>query len=299
MHKSLPYVVSAAVVLLAIVAVAAQNGTAQVIGGDEAALRELLARSLASYPAYEGSESTVHVGSLPDNLPFELNLPDDTQVIGSVQRGESSPTEIFIDVPQSPENVITFFEESFSGDDWRLVDGFPGGGFTTMPSDSAFYCSETFDALVNISAFGYGDAMSDTRLYVSPAEPYLCSEADGSVTQDPYRLLPQLQTPEGVTLLQGGGGGGGSGPGFQSVSTQAYLLSDDLSLSDIMDAYNEQLEAFGWQPVGQESGDKLGWSGWTVASDGKTWNGILTLTAHPTAPDQYTATLMILETQEE
>jgi len=298
MHKFLPYVVSAAVVVLAVAAVAAQNGTAEVIGGDEAALRELLARSLASYPGYEGSEAIVRVGNLPDELPFELSLPDDTRVIGSVQRGASFPTEIFIDVPQPPENVITFFQETFSGDDWRLVNNFPGGGFISTPSDSAFYCSQTFNALVNITAFGYGDDKSDARLYVSPADTYLCSQADGSVTQDPYRLLPQLQTPDGVSLLQSGSSGGSGAPGFQSVSTQAYLESD-LSVSDILDAYNEQLEAFGWLPIDQESGEKLAWSGWNVTGEGQTWDGTLTLTASPTTPNQYTATLTIFETPEE
>lgn len=295
MHKLIRFLVPTAVLLLAVAAVAAQNGAADVIGGDEAAVRELLSRTLASYPAYDGSETTVQVGSLPDDLPFELDLPDDMRVIGTIQRGAPSPTEIYIDSAQPPEAVISFFAERFAGEDWKLVDGFPGGGFTTTPSDSAFYCNETLNTFVSLNAFGYGEGMSDLRLYISPADNYPCADADGSFTPDPYRLLPQLQTPEGVTLLQGGGGGGGGGSGFQSVSTQAYLESD-LPLEDIATAYNEQLEAFGWQAVGEENGDKLSWSGWTLEGDGQTWAGTLTLTASPTAAKQYSATLSIQET---
>jgi hypothetical protein len=293
MHKFIRLLVPTAVLLLAVAAVAAQNGIAEVIGGDEAAVRELLSRTLASYPAYEGSETIIQVSSLPEDLPFELDLSDDMRVIGSIQRGVSSPTEIYIDSGQPPEAVISFFAERFSSEEWKLVDGFPGGGFTTTPSDSAFYCNETLNTLVSINAFGYGEGMSDMRLYISPADNYPCAGADGSFTQDPYRLLPQLETPAGVTLLQGGNGGGG-GSGFQSVSTQAYLESD-LPLEDIAAAYNEQLEAFGWQAMGAESGEKLSWSGWTVEGDGQTWAGTLTLTASPTAANQYSATLSIQE----
>ncbi|MBC8171923.1 MAG: hypothetical protein H7X77_09625, partial [Anaerolineae bacterium] len=81
MHKLIGFLVPTAVLLLAVAAAAAQNGSADVIGGDEAALRELLSRTLASYPAYEGTEATVQVGSLPENLPFELDLSDDMRVI--------------------------------------------------------------------------------------------------------------------------------------------------------------------------------------------------------------------------
>ncbi len=294
MHKLIGFLVPTAVILLAVAAVAAQNGTADVLGGDEAAVRELLSRTLASYPVYEGSETIVQVATLPENLPFELDLSDDMRVIGSIQRGAPSPTEIYIDSTQAPEMVMSFFEDRFSGDDWKLVDSFPGGGFTTTTSDSAFYCNETLDTLVSINAFGYGEGSSDMRLYISPADNYPCAAADGSFTQDPYRLLPQLETPEGVTLLQGGGGGGGGGSGFQSVSTQAYLESD-LPLETIAAAYRDQLEDFGWLPVGEESGEKLSWSGWTLDGEGQTWAGTLTLTASPTAANQYSATLAIQE----
>lgn len=295
MHKFIRFVVPAAVLLLAVAAAAAQNGAAQVIGGDETTLRELLSRSLASYPAYEGSEATVQVGSLPGDLPFELDLSADMRVIGSVQRGAPSPIEIFIDAAQPPENVIRFFETRFTGEDWKLVDGFAGGGFITTTSDSAFYCNETLNTLVSIYAFGYGDGMSDARLYLSPADTYTCASADASDTQDPYRLLPQLQTPDGVKLLQGVGGGSG-GAGFPSVSMQAYLESD-LPLEAITAAYNEQLEAFGWEPIGEESGEKLSWSGWTLKDgNSQTWAGTLTLTASPTTANQYSATLAIQET---
>jgi hypothetical protein len=69
-----------------------------------------------------------------------------------------------------------------------------------------------------------------------------------------------------------------------------------LSAASYKDKYkNEQLEAFGWEAMGEESGEKLSWSGWTIDSDGQTWAGTLTLTASPTAANQHSATLSIQE----
>jgi hypothetical protein len=295
MHRFVGFIVTAAVLLLAVVAVAAQNAGTQVIGGDESALRELLSRAFVTYPSYTDQETAVYVGRLPEDLPFELTLPDNIRVIGSIDRGDMGAIEIILDSKQSPEAAVQFFSDRLSGDDWRVIDPFPGGGFTTGASDTAFYCSTTSDLMINVSAFEY-DAGTDIRVYVTPGGSYACDEAaNPGGSQEPFELLPQLHTPAGVELLQGGSSGGGGGPGFQTFSTQAYLQSD-LPLDEIVTAYNAQLEAVGWHLVGQESADKLAWSGWTIEAENRVWGGTLTFTASPTAPNQYIATLSILET---
>jgi hypothetical protein len=295
MHRFVRFAVTSAVLLLAVVAVAAQNVGTQVIGGDEDALRELVSRAFTAFPVYSDQETSIYVGSLPDDLPFDLPLPDDIRVIGSIDRGDMGAVEIILDSSQQPESIVAFFADTLAGNDWTVVNTFPGGGFTTGASDTAFYCSPEQDVMVNVSAFGYSSG-SDIRLYVNPGESYVCDGAAESMGfQEPYSLLPQLQTPEGVKLLQGGGSGGGGGPGFQSTSTQAYLESD-LSIGEIAAAYNEQLEAAGWIMIDEESAGKLAWSGWTIEGEEKVWDGTLTITASPTADNQYSAVLTILET---
>jgi hypothetical protein len=295
MHRFVGFIVTAAVLLLAVVAVAAQSAVTQVIGGDETALRELLSRAFVAYPSYTDQETAVYVSSLPGDLPFELTLPDNIRVIGSIDRGDLTGIEIILDSDQSPEAVVAFFSDTLLSSDWHVIDTFPGGGFTTGASDTAFYCSPDNRVMMSISAFEYGGG-TDIRLYINPSGSYVCNESANSLGYDePYGLLPQLKTPEGVELLQGGGSGGGGGSGFQSVSTQAYLQSD-LPLDEIVAAYNAQLEAAGWHLVGQESASKLAWSGWTIEAENRVWGGTLTFTASPTAPDQYVATLSILET---
>lgn len=308
MHRLVSIVVIVAVVILAGAAFAMHvlagdgspgGGQADVIGGDEAGLRELLSRTMASYPAYTGMESTIYVGSLPKDLRVELELPADMRVIGSVVRPAPAPTEIFLDSSQSPDDVVAFFQDSLSSDEWTLVSDFPGGGFTTTKSASAFFCSDSLETMFNVNAFGY-ESGSDTRIYISPIDNYACDQRGAeSMTYDIYTLLPQLQTPEGVELLQGSGGGGDGMLGSQSAFTQAFLRSE-LPLAEITAAYDEQLEAAGWMPVDDEIGDKLAWSGWSITDDeGEIWSGTLTLTASATAPNIYAATLMIQETPDE
>ncbi len=296
MHRFVRFTVTAAVLLLAVVAVAAQNSGTQVVGGNETALREMVSRAFATYPAYADSEATVYVGSLPKDLPFELKLPDSIRVIGSITRGNTMPTEILLDATQSPAQVTQFFDDIFSADDWTIMDTFVGGGFTDESTDSGLYCNPANDLMVSVNAFGYGSDMSDVRVYITPDDSSKCGgSSDDPPVQVPHNLLPQLTTPEGVRLLQGDNMDGGGGAGFQSVSTHAYLETE-LSMPEVAAAYNEQLTAAGWIPVGEETSDKLSWSGWSVQGDNQMWAGTLTITANPTVENQYMATLSILET---
>ena len=50
-------------------------GAVEVIGGDEASLRELLARAL-HYSLPEGGDTFIYVGGLPPELPVELPFPE-------------------------------------------------------------------------------------------------------------------------------------------------------------------------------------------------------------------------------
>nr|MBA3870027.1 hypothetical protein [Anaerolineae bacterium] len=97
MHKRVRYLAIVAVIVLGVIAaVAAQNTSPRVIGGDDAALRLLLSHILTSGP-YPDKESVANVGQLPDKLPFDLPLPDDIRVVGSVVHGQGSFIQIILE----------------------------------------------------------------------------------------------------------------------------------------------------------------------------------------------------------
>ena len=315
MHKIVRFAVIAAVILLGLIAVvAAQNyqsdtagndqsdasliPTARVIGGDEAGLRELLSRIVSS-SGYPSEESVAYVGQLPENLPFDLPLPDGAHTVGSVFYGSPGYTQIILDAQQTPDDVMQFFRDSLTSSDWSSLNGdtTPVGGFVSQPWSEAYFCYQLDKALLRVTAQGAETPTNVSVFITAPADTTACVGAGaGAAPGEPYNLLPQLQTPEGVTILPNGKGGGNLGAPGNSYASVSAALTSDLPVSKIADAYNEQLKSAGWQPISQESGDKMAWSGWTLPSAaGKTWMGTFVLIANPAIDDQYAAQVIIEE----
>lgn len=301
----------------------AQTNRTEVIGGDEAALRELVVRmtgntaeviggdetslrAMASVLAGGGPGSnekvTVYVGILPPDMPFELPLPEDAILIGSIDRGELGGTDVILEVPQPAASITQFYVDTLTDDPWTLLDSMPGAtGFVNQESTMRQFCYGDDEAALMVNAAETGDNTSDAHLYVfAPAQGYLChplTEANLPPSDDPYALLPQLKTPEGVTLVPNfSAGGGGSGqPGYRSASNGAMLQSD-LEIAAIAEAYNQQLKAAGWKQIESESGENMAFSGWMVTSPkGAELSGTFSLAANPLVEGQYMAFVMVQE----
>ncbi len=285
--------------LAALPVLAQGGGDVQIVGGDEASLRELVAyltRELGPQPP----QTTVYVGALPPDLPFELPVPEDTRVVGSVRTvREAYPTTVQAILTGSlpPEAVIAFYSEALSGERWSPAQQpSPGGGFVQAAFSQAMFCHAE-GSVVNISAHGLSEGQADIRLYVQSARTLpVCDEGGPErPLADAFALLPPLRAPEGVRLREGGGGGGGGPLGQRSASTQAVLITD-IAPADLIELYNAQLIEAGWQHVTTESGNGFAWSGWSLADeDGNPWAGALTLTANPVAEGEYFARLLIEE----
>lgn len=267
---------------------------AQVIGGDETALRELLSRVVSS-SAYPPDKAVVYVGTLPDNLPFDLPLPEGARTIGSVFYGSSSFTQIILDVPQTPDEVMQFFQAALSSGGWSSLDAQSSpSGFVLQPWRDAYFCYQGDKAFFRVNAQGT-QAPADVSLYITaPADTTACVGAGaGAAPGLPYTLLPQLQVPDGVTVVPD--------DRIQSLGTPEHtyaaisaVLSSQLSVAKIADAYHAQLTDIGWHLVSQEVGDKMAWSGWTLQdADGKTWAGTFMLIPNTAAEDQYAAQVMV------
>jgi hypothetical protein len=319
MHKIVRFSVIAAVTLLGLIAVvAAQNSSVDttstladgvsasaneaptIIGGDDNILRELLARVIATRP-YLKQQPVVYAGNLPEKMPFDLPLPEKTRLIGSIVYSNLGDMQMLLDADLPPVELVAFFHNSLDSNLWTVVENFPypgyRSGFVSELATSTKFCYQNGLAAMTIYAQAQPQqTASQVQIDVTfPGDAATCFVRD--FLDLPFSLLPQLQTPDGVTLLPGNGNGsGGTGlPGFRSGSISALLYST-LPMQDIADAYNHQLVGAGWQKTDAESGGHLSWSGWTLKdTDGKSWSGTFLLTANPTVEDQYTAQVMIQE----
>lgn len=269
-----------------------------VVGGDLPALREMITYLVRA--AEPDSRSTVGIGALPGSLPFDLPLPEDARIVGSITSLTPTETEaaitVMLNTTLSPEGVADFYTAALSGPDWRAVESaLVPGGFTNVPSIMAVYCygSET---MVTLRARLLPDGTSDVRLATTMGGNAPCNgqapAADPAA--DISGLIPQLQTPEGVHL-RAVNGGEGSADVLRTTANEA-VLTTDMAPGDLIELYNVQLLDVGWHHLVTEWTDGSAWSGWIFTdAAGITWSGVLTLTANPLVEGEFFARVLVEE----
>ncbi|MCB9449966.1 MAG: hypothetical protein H6672_00915 [Anaerolineaceae bacterium] len=273
--------------------------TVEIRGGNAESIREFFARTLRSYgPA--GDTIIVYVGSLPDDLPFDLPLPEDARLIGSITHSVYTSTEIIFDTAVSPKDLVAFYTENLPGDAWRANTNLPvpQGGFVQQETSIGNFCSTTGEFWMTINSTAMDGELTDAHIYISaPGDPSTCGGNEINMATDAFTMLPELRTPEGVEILpqvsSGGGGGGGFG---QRYASMGVVLGTERPLADVLTDYNVQLEGAGWHNVMAESGTGFAWSSWTITDEsGVIWGGTLTITASPTSENEFSATITVAE----
>jgi hypothetical protein len=287
--------------LAALSPLAAQDDASaiEVVGGDEQALREFIGRILSPmYAPPTKGEQQILIGSLPDNLPFDLPIPQDARVVGSMVLGDSIGTQVILSIPGTAEEVTSFYADALSGAGWRDVSqGTSGTGFVGTVAANRAFCDAN-DNYIMLTAIepqsGEGGVM-DVRLQTqSPAQFNQCTAQVQGSTQ-PNSPIPPLETPPGTTMRGGGSSGGSNGEWAVSAD-----LRTDLDAEALATAYNEQLEGAGWSQVNTGSAEGSAWSTWTFADDQDAqWGGTLLVIESPTAPDARFAYLQVAPVQGE
>ena len=252
-----------------------------VVGGDEAALREFISRIFS--PVYGGQtvgNPRVLIGELPNDLPYEIPLPDDTRVIGSMDVSEASSTFVLLDSGLSPAEVIQFYEETLPESGWQASDqGNQGVGFTVPAATTGMVFCNTDNYSLTVTVLELGES-TDVRIQMSQYSGQ-CSPSTGMNTSEDANLLPTLEAPAGTIIRSGGSIGGITGGLGLSAS-----LESDLSVEALAVHYNDQLEAQDWTLVRKGSTEGAAWSNWTFSDDnGNGWAGTLMVLETPTGAD--------------
>ncbi|MGB2894693.1 MAG: hypothetical protein WBB65_00840 [Anaerolineales bacterium] len=259
-------------------------GDVEVVGGDEESLREFIGRALTyPYPGAEEHDTVISIGLLPEKLPIELPLPEGSQVIGSIIRGEAAGTEIILDVPLKPGEAIDFYKKSFTREGWsELSEEAYGTGFVSEPWPSQTFCYGDEEIVIYISAVEIPDKPTDVRVNIlgqvghSPCDPDSTHGMD-----DAYFLIPSLKSPSG-TLVQTGGSSSG-----QNEASVTASLKTDLSAEELADHYSGQLSDAGWALGEHGSTKHESWSSWTIEDEeGAEWGGFLIVVESPTDPEK-------------
>jgi hypothetical protein len=174
--------------------------------GELTRMRELAERLLIIQAPFAIPQSPPEllVGRLPDGLPLDLPLPVGTRIVGSMRRERpllpgaavisGQMTEIVLDVPSAPEDVLHFYEHEMRARGWPLRDNggaLRPGGFTPVPMHPGRTFSREPDGpLVSVRAADLPGRLSDVRINVAPAR----ARPPG------FGVLPSLAPPQGVVI---------------------------------------------------------------------------------------------------
>lgn len=244
----------------------------EVRGGDEAAMRELLGRTL--HYGIPGAERTlILVGELPEDLPFDMPLPEKARVIGSVDRGYRHGTEMYLDVDLPPEETVDYFRLVLAQGGWEFPeeDGRERGFVSGSPSPAQKFCHKAIDSQLWLRALTTPGGSSDLRITYHPTTDYSTCMAGIGAVERVQRIMPALVTPPGSRTL--GGGSSSSSTGMGDIST---TFETDLPAEEIEDHYSSKLLEQGWQKLGGGTAETAAWSFWRLEGEGnETWIGTL------------------------
>lgn len=274
------------------------EATSLVIGGDEEALREFIDRFIK--PAYNGSfygERLVLIEKLPEDLPFDLPLPEDHRIIGSVIQGSVyGGPQIILDVGLSPEEVMEFYDAELTGDEWRVAPD-PGlRGFRDGQYLGKSFCYNEDEAYLTINPVEMETGMTSLRVHIdmdSEGQYTPCNNSyfGGSGYEIWHGLIPDLVVP-GIRIQESSTGGVGSGE-EQHVTAN---FKTSLSAEEIISRYNEQLIEAGWEMVGENNLANFSFSQWQIVDgNDEEWSGLLVVIGQEHASDKYFAMVQIIK----
>jgi hypothetical protein len=127
---------------------------------------------------------------LPGNLPFELPLPPQSRIAGSVVYGGANDkirnVNIILDVPGTAASVLSFYQSELATRGWSVLPPGPGvqqgpqPGFqvapTTAPSSQNF-CHDADKTLLWLTVSSKPTGLNDVRLNVEMTPSTLCTDA--------------------------------------------------------------------------------------------------------------------------
>lgn len=253
---------------------------------------EKLALGLLVYPGDpRASKPRLFLGKIPENLPIEVPVPEQSRVVGTLARSETQ-VEIVLESDLTPEEVFSFYRVQLTSLGWHEPEGMwphPGGFLHSDfgPHMNITFCQGSGGAGLTLNILQLESRSTDVRLNLSlDREMNPCAQQAMMGRQmhhhGMYEIIPPLAPPRGA---QQRGGGGGSGP--DEAHTTATLKTN-LALDALAKHYADQLSQAGWTQTDAGASGPLGWHTWQFTSeDQEPWSGLFFILKTPEKPDDY------------
>jgi hypothetical protein len=259
---------------------------------DETLLRQMVLR-------LAGAQAQILLRQLPSQLPVELPMPEQADLIGSLTSpyGQQNSYIIMLDVPQSIEQVQAYYRQALQSAGWRENSGFYFRtiGFVSsiaMP-ETLIFCNSAYEVQLSADRLSETPAITTVYLVLNSAQTG-SSVCTTRAQSSPYRIedsipLPVL-TPPADAQVNANVSGGGSDTEW---SSKAEIVSS-MDSQALATHYLRQLVQAGWTQQSSETNGSITWSFLTLRDDqGQIWQGFLTIAGLEEA-NQYAASVIVL-----
>jgi hypothetical protein len=254
------------------------SGNLQVIGGDEQTLRAFIERWFAPMYMYGSSNGDViiRLDEMPDDIPVELPLPQDTDFVASIQTPYD--WQILFDVSPPAEDMLSLYAKILADANWKPApENVQGGGFVSPVENWSVFCHDEAGVALTVQTYQLPYDQTGMRLTLNTKDiQYMCDpQGSGYVDQD-YEMLPVLKTPSDA-LVTGGGSSSGGG-----TAESASDIKTNLTTAELNAYFSNQLETAKWSRTDGDDTDNFSWSSWETVDDQEDrWNGILIILKNP------------------
>jgi hypothetical protein len=246
------------------------ENTVEVVGGDEEALREFIRQwAVPGYSSGGSQDIIIYIGSTPNDMPYDVPVPEGSRIVGSVT-GTWADYMLIFDSDLTAESIHEFYGQALIDKGWKEAPNMQGGGFTGQSYSYETYCYGENEAVLSVETPSIFTEKTSLRLTldISPDSPMCNTDPNAG---PPYMsVIPELRAPLGITVQ-----GTGAGSSDRDANMTANLKGN-LSAAELIDSYNEQLLAAGWELQNASEGEGAAWSNWAFTDEqGTSWFGAL------------------------
>lgn len=243
---------------------------------------------------YRGIKSNIIIGKLPDNLPVEIPQPDNTQIVGSIKRGEHA-YEIALDTTLTATQVKSFYENQLIDKQWKQQEDIsPKRAFATSANqieENLSFCKSEKGPLLQLNINQSENTFTEVSISLNTDESnsscrYLIGGLPFSFAKTPI-LRPPVNTK--VTPKQVGG--------FSSeMSNSMANLESQLNIEQLNQHYLSQMQEAGWTKIADTQNNQAAFSMWSLKDkDNIFWQGMMSIKPVEGKSEQYLANLIIMQ----
>ncbi|MEM9922204.1 MAG: hypothetical protein AAF915_00360 [Cyanobacteria bacterium P01_D01_bin.50] len=243
---------------------------------------------------YRGGKSQLIIGKLPDKLPVEIPQPLESQVLGSIIRGEYS-YEIALDTPQSAAQVKSFYQNQLTDKGWKQQEDMsPKRAFAISASDideNLNYCKSEKGPLLTLNLNQSENTPTEVSISLNTNESG--SSCRFLIRGLPFNFAktPILKPPANTKVIPKPIGGFSS-----EMSNSMATLETQLNLQQLNQHYMNQMQKAGWEKMPDTKNTQTTLSMWLLKDkDNLKWQGIMSIKPVEGKSGQYLANLILIQ----